>query len=60
MHVGKPLAFYNLTVKIDAGNRIVNHFADALLLDAPDSQTYTVVTRTRDTSVQTVLAHRHF
>ena len=37
-NVGKPLAFFNLTIKMDAGNRIVNHYADALLLAAPDSE----------------------
>ena len=37
-NVGKPLAFFNLTIKMDAGNRVVNHYADALLLAAPDSE----------------------
>lgn len=37
-NVGKPLAFLNLTIKMDAGNRVVNHYADALLLAPPDSE----------------------
>ena len=37
-NVGKPLAFFNLTIKIEGGNRVVNHYADALLLAAPDSE----------------------
>ena len=37
-NVGKPLAFFNLTIKIDAGNRVVNHYPEALLLAAPDSE----------------------
>ena len=36
--VGKPLAFFNLTIKMEAGNRVVNHYADALLLDPPDCE----------------------
>ena len=37
-NVGKPLAFFNLTIKKDGGSRVVNHYADALLLPAPDSE----------------------
>jgi hypothetical protein len=37
-NVGKPLAFFNLTIKMEAGNRVVNHYAEALLLAAPDSE----------------------
>ena len=37
-NVGKPLAFFNLTIKMNASNRLVNHYADALLLTAPDSE----------------------
>ena len=37
-NVGKPLAFFNLTIKMDAGNRVVNHYPEALLLAAPDSE----------------------
>jgi hypothetical protein len=37
-NVGKPLAFFNLTIKMEAGNRVVNHYAEALLLVAPDSE----------------------
>jgi len=37
-NVGKPLAFFNLAIKMDAGNRVVNHYAEALLLAAPDSE----------------------
>ena len=37
-NVGKPLAFFNLMVKIDAGNRVVNLYAEALLLAAPDCE----------------------
>ena len=36
-NVGKPLAFFNLMVKMAVGNRVVNHYADAPLLGAPDS-----------------------
>lgn len=37
-NVGKPLAFFNLTIKMEGTQRIVNHYAEALLLDAPDSE----------------------
>ena len=37
-NVGKPLAFFNLTIKMNASNRLVNHYAEALLLAAPDSE----------------------
>ena len=37
-NVGKPLAFFNLTIKMEAGKRVVNHYAEALLLAAPDSE----------------------
>ena len=37
-NVGKPLAFFNLTIKMDASNRVVNHYAEALLLAAPESE----------------------
>ena len=37
-NVGKPLAFFNLTIKMDAGNRVVNHYPEALLLAAPESE----------------------
>ena len=37
-NVGKPLAFFNLTIKMHAGKRHVNHYAEALLLAAPDSE----------------------
>ena len=37
-NVGKPLAFFNLTIKMNASNRVVNHYAEALLLAAPDSE----------------------
>ena len=30
--------FFNLTIKMDASNRVVNHYADARLLAAPDSE----------------------
>ena len=36
-NVGQPLAFFNLTIKMESSQRIVNHYADALLLAAPDS-----------------------
>ena len=36
--VGKPLAFFNLTIKMEAGKRVVNHYAEALLLAAPDCE----------------------
>ena len=37
-NVGKPLAFFNLTIAVDAGKRVVNHYAKAPLLAAPDSE----------------------
>ena len=37
-NVGKPLAFFNLMVKVDAGKRVVNLYADALLMAAPESE----------------------
>ena len=37
-NVGKPLAFFNLTIKMHAGKRHVSHYAEALLLAAPDSE----------------------
>jgi hypothetical protein len=36
-NVGKPLAFFNLTIKMEGTQRIVNHYAEALLLPAPAS-----------------------
>ena len=29
-NVGKPLAFFNLAIKMEAGKRVINHYADAL------------------------------
>ena len=37
-NVGKPLAFFNLTIKMDGGNIIVNHYPEALLLAAPECE----------------------
>ena len=37
-NVGKPLAFFNLTVKLDNGDRIINAYDDALIRDAPDCE----------------------
>lgn len=37
-NVGKPLAFFNLTIKMDGANRVLNHYPEALLLAAPDSE----------------------
>ena len=37
-NVGKPLAFFNLTIKMDAGDKFFNHYPEALLLSAPVSE----------------------
>ena len=37
-NVGKPLAFFNLTIKMDAGDKFFNHYPEALLLCAPASE----------------------
>ena len=37
-NIGKPLAFFNLTIKMEGTQRIINHYAEALLLPAPASQ----------------------
>jgi hypothetical protein len=37
-NVGKPLAFFNLNVKLEAGNRVINHYEDAEIMDAPNCE----------------------
>ena len=36
--VGQPMAFFNLTVKMDGDNRLVNHYADGPLREPPACQ----------------------
>ena len=37
-NVGKPLAFFNLAIKIDGANRVVNHYREALMVAPPDCE----------------------